>query len=577
VRDDDVRLEANRLLLPRLAIGLAQGVGLYFVFREHLALPAPVEGGLRLMLLLAPLAVLGAFGALRRPALVGWSLAASAISFGLGAYSGFAQPRKMEGWLDPPTVLFTAVALFVLHHLIVPADAERRWRAAYERYFDEGWRDAVRLALSGLFLGVFWLLLTLGAELFHLIGLDFLKHLIRKAWFAWPVSAVVFAAGVHLTDVRAELVRGARALLLNLMSWLLPVLTVITAGFLLALPFTGLEPLTKASSAAGVMLAACAGLIVFINAAYQDGERSRPQVAVLRWATRVAGVSLVPMLGIAIYGISIRIGQHGLSPARIYSVACAVVAAGYALGYAVAAVSRGPWMRRLEATNWLTAHLVVLVIVCIFSPIVDPARISVESQLDRLRSGRISPEKFDYQFLGYRSGRWGREALDALATDRSTPRAAEIARRAAQVQRTSRRFNGPQPALWDMVQVIGSPLPASLLAQTWTVSDNPTMGCMDAPASCVAFTAELDAAPGPEVVVVVGDKGRRAVYGQRNGRWAAIGTLGGRTCAGDLDALRRGDFRIQSPSAVSAVVVNGRTLPILLNEPCPSKPAAPTR
>jgi hypothetical protein len=97
----------------------------------------------------------------------------------------------------------------------------------------------VQLALSIGFAGAFWLLLFLGAALFKVIGLTFLGDLIQKTWFAFPLTGLAFATAVQLTDVRDGLIRGVRAVALMLLSWLLLVMTVLAAGFLAALPFTG--------------------------------------------------------------------------------------------------------------------------------------------------------------------------------------------------------------------------------------------------------------------------------------------------------------------------------------------------
>jgi len=81
------------------------------------------------------------------------------------------------------------------------------------------------------------LLLWLGAELFDLIGIDFFTRLLEHKWFAIPATSLAVAAAVHVTDVRAGLVRGARTLLLVLLSWLLPLMAIIVAGSI-AVTFT---------------------------------------------------------------------------------------------------------------------------------------------------------------------------------------------------------------------------------------------------------------------------------------------------------------------------------------------------
>ena len=152
----------------------------------------------------------------------------------------------------------------------------------------------MQLALSIGFTGAFWLLLFLGAALFKVIGLNFLEELIRQPWFSIPLTTVTFAVAVQLTDVRDGLIRGVRTVALMLLSWLLLVLTVLVAGFLVALPFTGLDGLWDTGSATALVLSAAAALIILINTAYQDGRPDNLPPAVLRVAVRVAAVLLTP-------------------------------------------------------------------------------------------------------------------------------------------------------------------------------------------------------------------------------------------------------------------------------------------
>src|SRR5690606_214172 len=101
---------------------------------------------------------------------------------------------------------------------------------------------------------------------------------------------------------------------------------------------------------------------------------------------------------IAFWGLALRIGQHGLTPDRIIAVACALIGAAYAAGYGWAAL--GPfwrkgaaWMQPLERTNIWTAVLEIAVILALFSPLADPARLSVADQMARLERGAVTPDQ----------------------------------------------------------------------------------------------------------------------------------------------------------------------------------------
>lgn len=363
---DSLGRASSPLLFPiRLGIGLIQGLALWWLY--HAAEADPYVGAVEpvrdwpatqpalfaplvLVFFFVPVLLLAGVGRMRWRTLAIWAVAATAILALLGWHDvarQSAETLRSPPFFTFPLFLFSAAALFIGHHLILPADTERRWIAAFPTYFDTAWKAGVQLALSIGFTGAFWLLLILGSALFKVIGLAFLSNLIGEAWFTIPLTCLVFPVAVHLTDVRDGLIRGVRTVVLMLLSWLLLVMTVLVAGFLLALPFTGLEGLWNTGSATALVLSAAATLIVLINTAYQDGRPDNLPPAVLRIAVRVAAVLITPLVILAFVGLGLRIGQHGLTPDRIIALACAVVGLSYAVGYGVAALR--PFWRRGSA------------------------------------------------------------------------------------------------------------------------------------------------------------------------------------------------------------------------------------
>lgn len=426
-RDSLGRNPGPRLGLLRMAIGLLQGVALWWL---HLTTETPIWPAtqaelfvpLLLIVVFVPALALVGLGRLPARALSMWLAAAAALLVLMGWHEAARQSAESLGrapFIDGPMPLFAAVALFIGHHLVLAATLEGRLVAAFPTYFDTAWKAAVQLGLSIAFTGAFWILLYLGAALFRVIGLDFLEELTRKAWFAAPVTTLAFAVAVHLTDIRDGLIRGVRTVALMLLSWLLLVMTVLVAGFVSALPFTGLAGLWDTGSATSLLLAATAALIVLINAAYQDGRaENRPPFA-LRLAVQAASILLIPLVLLALWALALRIAQHGLTPDRIIALAGSAVGAVFAAGYGWAAVRtmlrRGGWMRPLEHTTLAGAVLALLLIVGLFSPLLDPARLSVADQVARLERGAVSAELFDYAFLRRGSGRAGQAALVQLA------------------------------------------------------------------------------------------------------------------------------------------------------------------
>lgn len=579
---------ATRTGWARLAIGLVQGVVLLVVFDRI----KPAQGqdidawlaALRSAAVFAPVVLLGGLGAMRARTLAIWTAAGAAIAAATAGYAadtGLGGRAGGEFW--PPFIGGTAVVLFVLHHLVAPADQERRWRADYRRYFDLAWTDAVRLALSAGFVGALWALLILGASLFALIGLKQVRELIMEPWFAYPVTALAFAAAVHLTDIRASLVRGVRTVALTLLSWLLPLMTLIVAGFLAALPFTGLAPLWDTRSAAGVLLAAAAALIILINTAYQDGPREDAPPP-LKWAGRVGCVAISPLIAIAFYAVALRIGQYGLTPERISAAACVLVGAAFAVGYLIAAVSRGPWLKRLEASNFLTAHLAVALLLALMSPLADPRRLSVNDQIRRLDQGLISPAEFDYAFLKFRAGRWGEVALKGLAARRTGPHAVEIAERAGRTMATSNPY-APAPPLASeraaLAAAIGpGELPSSFVEQDWKAERDPLSDCAapkgdKGPTSrCAAVVADVDGDGADEVLWLQGRT--LSLYKLVDDRWTSLASEVGALCEGDLIAAAQGRVQVSPPDKPwMELDIGGRRFPLKPKGACrDEKPVA---
>lgn len=497
------------LILPHLLIGLLQGLALYGLYwsvdQTPRLWPATIPelfGPLVLVAAYLPVVLLGGLGRLRLKTLLIWTGAAAATLALLGWHDMARQVLidQREPFLSPPLFPFLAAALFIAHHLIVPADQEGRRIAAYPRYFDVAWKAGVQLALSVGFTGALWLLLFLGAGLFGLIGIRAFGELLAEPWFNLPVTSLTFALAVHLTDVRDGLIRGVRSVVLMLLSWLLPVIAVLTAAFLAALPFTGLSGLWEQGSATALMLSAAAVLIVLINAAYQDGTDDTRPPLVLRWAVMLSSLLLIPLIAVASSGLALRIGQHGLTPDRIVAAACILAGLAYALGYAWAAITslRGrDWMQPLERTNIGTGALIVTLIVLLFSPVLDPTRLSVMDQMARLERGAVTPEAFDYRFLRFESGKAGRAALERLTTSEN----AEIARRASAATELENRWEDRSeglPARAPAFEVIGGDLPEDFARPVRPGDER--YACTSAEV-CVARPIDLDGDGTLEVLV----------------------------------------------------------------------------
>lgn len=536
----------RRLLLTRLAIGLAQGLVLFALSEaaEQKVWPAtdrPLFIALVVMALGVGPVLLSGLGGLGRRALAIWAVAAALVTAAIGWVDGYRALDQRELIPTPPVALAVLVGLFVAHSLIVAAARDHRRIAAYPTYFDVAWKHGVQLALAAGFTGIFWGVLALGSALFNMIGVRLVGEIVQERWFAIPATALAFAAAVHLTDVRVGLIQGVRTVALTLLGWLLPLLAGLTLAFLLTLPFTGLKPLWDTRNASIILIGAGAALILLINAAYQDGGRDKPLPVALRWAMRLAGLLLAPLAILATYALCLRIGQYGLTIDRVIAVACVIVGACYAIGYAVAAVLPGPAMRRLEPTNVATSFVGLAVLLALLTPLADPVRLSVDDQVARLRAGKVKPQEFDFKYLKFQSGRFGKDALVRLKAA-----GGETGRLAAEADKLSSRWSDAEPSheqqSLDSIKVYpaGRAMPESLKGQWPKLTGG---DCDVGLGGCELFMIDLNG-DGREEGLIASSSSALWVMEEAGAEgWVRRGSVDARGCHADrlLAALRSGE------------------------------------
>lgn len=559
----------------RLGLGLVQGLALWGLHEagEAKVWPATtpeVFFPLVLVCLFAPLIVIQGLGRIGTRTLAIWTLAAAVLLALLGLHDALRAPPPEVGQsgpdFNPALIPLSVVGLFIGHALVAAADHDGRWIGRYPSHFELAWKHGVQIALSGLFVGVFWALLWLGAALFEVIGIKAFRTLLEQSWFYVPASFMALAAAIHLTDVRVGLIRGVRTVALTMLSWLTPMMALIAAGFLVALPFTGLGPLFETRAATAILLAAAAVLIVLVNTIYQDGDADgsgAPNV-VLRWSARIGSVALVPIVAIAGYALMLRIGQYGLTPERVIAAAFVLNGAIYAAGYAFAAVKPGGFMKPLELTNVAGAYVAIACLLALLSPIADPAKLSVNDQLARLASGAVTPDKFDYRFLRYDAAKYGRDALKRLQRHASPV----VRERATEALTQEYRNRPPEPATdrppvrvraADLKVVTpGKALPAAFLAQDWV--DDPALGdCGDRNGSnqdCRAVIADFDRDGVDDILVVRAYQS--GLYRLVEGKWRRTASLRN-PCSGWAKALDEGKGSVAEPG-LRDLVIDGRPL-----------------
>ena len=481
-----------------------------------------------------------------------------------GRFGATLWPR-FELWL------VIAAAGFVAHVLVVDSVIERRIVPPYPRHFDTAWKLGVQIILTAGFGLIFWGVLLLGAALFKLVGLEFFWRLIGQSWFQYPATTLALAVAVQVTDVQPALIRGTRALALTLLSWLLPLLAAILLGFLGSLPFISLDPLWRTGHASALLLVAAALVVFLINSFYQDGAGGEAAAGsgarIKRLSAIVGAIELIPLVALSAWALSLRVGQYGWSVARIFAAAVLVVAACYAVGYAVAVALSAATLKRVEITNFFAAYVFLILALALFSPVADPARLMVADQVARLKSGEVAPDEFDFTALKFDGARWGHDALLALSHNKDGADAATISALATRALAAPTSYgtavpNGTQQSDAEMAARIvvypaGRALPPGFLDLTsgpFNPTTLPPCVRMTKGKTCVARYVAL--APGePEAILFLDIGAAYILQPDAQAHWHQTGRLSGALyCAAVRNALERGEFGIEPHAAPDLVV-----------------------
>lgn len=561
----------------RLATGLVQGFILYLLYHAvENKVWTPGNSWLFDILLLViglvPVFLIIGLGHMSAKSLWRWLIPATIVLALLGYYDwwrsiGAPDWRHLDAaagarYPSGELLIHVLAGFFIAKSLVLAATMDRKRIASYRSYFECSWKLLIQIVFAVVFTGIFWLVLWLGASLFQMIKLDFLKHLLEKSWFAIPITSFAFAYALHITDVRPGIVSGIRSLLLVLLSWILPVAVLLIGGFLVALPFTGLEPLWATKQATALLLVASALLVILINAAFQDGSVAKEVAKLIKFSALTASFCLVPLVAIASYALSLRVEQYGWTTDRLVAAFCIVIAACYASGYLWATLRSSVWISKVALVNVATAFVALFLLFAIFSPLLDPARISVNSQLARLNEGKISAFKFDYDYLRFEGKRFGNDALKEMTAGKSGEHAQFIAKKAQAALDKRNEYDSPVvPNKTNLVDNItvwpkGAKLPVSFLEQDWKkTSDSSLPECLrDRSSNCDAFLIDVDADGQQELLF--SNYWNTSVLGlNTKSEWHLVGNINElSSCSKAVQALKNGTFQLV-PSKIQDVQI----------------------
>lgn len=342
-----------------------------------------------------------------------------------------------EGWQFFSGILAVAIAVPLFQSI---RDSGRR-RAETAIVHAHVWTNLILWGAACAFVVATVLLTLLLSALFHLIGIDFLQDLMEEGWFMWPLACGAFGGAVGLLRDRDPVLGTLQKVARAVLSVLAPILSLGLALFVLALPFTGLQPLWDQTQATTPILLACIlGAVILANAVIGNAADEEGRSPVLRFAAIVLVLVMVPLAFVACVSTAKRIGQYGFTPDRLWACVFVLTASAFALAYLFALVrARRLWPEALRAANLRLAAGLCGLALFLALPIVSFGALSTRDQLARLQSGRVAPDRFDWAAMRFDFGPSGRRALERLAASPDLV----VRQRAREALRASTRWAMP--------------------------------------------------------------------------------------------------------------------------------------
>ena len=334
----------------------------------------------------------------------------------LGAYVGFQQePQEYVSNNTLMSVFIFTSLIAGFKGLMYIQQFGSAENVSYSRLFKLSWRNFIIFGECWLFVLIFWGILNLGAALFDILDIKFFSELLRDEWFWIPTLTLAFAFASVIFRKLLNIEDNIAFLLQTLIKFLLPVLSVISLGFLATLPFTGLNKLWETGSGSLLVMWLQVLTLFFVNTVYKDDSSVRPYHMLLHRLVFIS-VALLPVYSvISAYGIYLRVEQHGLTVDRCWGILIWFLLACFSFSYLVGIITkRDNWLEPLSKINIAMGWVVLVSMLAVNSPLLNFQSLSTNSQIARLDADKVTIEKFDYYYFEHSLGRQGYLAMQLL-------------------------------------------------------------------------------------------------------------------------------------------------------------------
>lgn len=562
-----------RWVLPLM--GMLQGGVIYLLNRTTDLFSTPAEHGWLLFVLAGSMALSSAliFAArsLRQPLL--W-LGIAALLLLVAAQCAWLVHalQGLDTWDQRDALRGYVLTLSGLLFLTLPWLQSRleagRW-GDFPSLFRLYWHNGLALLLSLLATGLSWLVLWLCASLFSLIGIDFFNTLFfDNRAFIHIFTGCIVAMTVTLCRSNPRLMLSVQHLLTLVATGLLPAVGAVMVLFMLALPGVGMAAISRQISGAGLLNTLCLLYLLLMALVWYPGRDAPPYMPLMR-RLLLGALLFAPVCALlAAWAVWLRVAQYGWTPDRLYAALITVVSLLWSVGYVISLARQ----RRSDSDFSRTGKVVLMVaplfMALVYTPILNPWRLSVHSQMARIEADKTRLDSATITMLS-NSLRWGREALRTLQDDpaiQGNPALRRLIKEALSGRVTPGSTAGPdefrqiplaapqpqpEPAFW-----------ATLAKQyVWRARD-----CLpeNGVSSCMLLAQDLNGDGQPEWILFNFSMRSAFVMSKQGGAWQGVGyfyTLPKTLDASTLRKIAQSSRLTTQPQPWRDLSIDGERLP----------------
>lgn len=313
----------------------------------------------------------------------------------------------VDGLLGSPLVIVSGLVLTLIPLPFILAEDGPGWRD-YPALFSAAWGIVMRSTVAWVFVAILWAVIYLSHVLLSLVGIDLIARIVLAPPAAWLITGIAFGLAMAVALELSDLVSAY--LVLRLLRLLVPVVLAVMVVFLVAVASKGGGAPMLGGFSMGTVLMLMAGLAAtLVTAAVDQSDADATGTPFLRRATQALAALLILPAALAALSVGQRVAAHGWTPHRLFAASVAALALGYGAVYLLAVLRGRGWMERIRQANiWMALALMVLAALWL-TPVLNPERLSAQSQMARFADGRTSLEQLDLDALNH----WGRAGADA--------------------------------------------------------------------------------------------------------------------------------------------------------------------